>query len=156
MHETSDALGDAMSRWAQWPTVRQRTAVRQAVSRLLDDLAPETPAPRGAARVAPDVQRIRSRRGCILQGLATAVTVSWFPAADTDADFGELQVIAWRGTVSHPGAPQRAGVAAVSGQALALHPVETADGVWKWQAADATAYDASALAERCLALLDAA
>lgn len=153
MDGTNNALGDAISRWAEWPSPKQRTAVQHAVCRLLDDLAPERAPPRAGAPQT-GVQRHRSPRGCILQGAAGAVTVSWFPAAGTEAQFGELQIRAWRGVVTRPGSARRAGDAAVVVQELALHPVQVSPDVWGWLAADDTAYDDLTLAARCRALLD--
>lgn len=133
------------------PTAKERTGVQHAVVRLLDALAPE----RAAGRVsAPSdaIERFRTPRACILQAPAGAVTVSWYADAASDASFGELQVVAWRGTVSRPGSAQRVGGAVVVGE-LALHPVEGVAGQWIWRATDGTTYDTDALAAHCLALL---
>ena len=83
------------------PTVKERNAVQQAVSRLLDSLAPERAAYRVGTK-ANEVERYRTPRGCVLQAAAGAVTVSWFPDSAQGAELGELQVVAWRGEVSHP------------------------------------------------------
>src|SRR5437762_638487 len=98
--ESADGLADL-------PTVKQRTAVHNAAGKLLDALAPEGPPPRGAAAPPQALRRTRSPRGCILQGDAHALTVSWFPSTPIQSSLGELQVIAWRGTVSRPGSAQR-------------------------------------------------
>src|SRR5438067_8418362 len=100
---------DADAAWTTPPSVKERTGVQRAVDRLLDALAPErtvTRAPR-LPRLPLPVERHRTPRGCILQAPGAAVSVSWFPDAATDAAFGELQVIAWRGTVSRPGSAHR-------------------------------------------------
>jgi hypothetical protein len=136
------------------PTAKQRAGVATAVKRLLDVLAPERTPPRhGEPRVA--VQRHRSPRGCILQGETGAVSVSWFPAGTTEDALGELQVIAWAGTVTLPGAARRAGATARSLAEHQLSPVETAADQWGWRTADGAVLDASTLVARCLDLLDA-
>jgi hypothetical protein len=133
-----------------WPTAKQRTGVQHAVRRLLDALAPEVPPPR-FADARGDVQRVRSPRGCILQGEACAVTVSWFPGGPTDVALGELQVIAWSGTVSRPGAARRtSGGGARPVAETLLSPVESPGEAWAWRAADGTVLDMGALVARCL------
>jgi len=154
MQENATALGDAISRWEHRPTVQQRTGMRHALSRLLDDLAPETMPKRGAPPPATAVQRFRSPHGCILQGSAGAVSVSWFPAAEQAHEHGELVVIAWRGVVSQPGSAHRARHGATMLAELSLRPVEVEPTVWAWMGADAVVYDGEALAARCRDLLD--
>jgi hypothetical protein len=154
MQENVTVLGDAISRWDHRPTVQQRTGMRHALSRLLDDLAPETTPKRGAPPPATAIQRFRSPHGCILQGSASAVSVSWFPAAEQALDHGELVVIAWKGIVSHPGSARRARDGAVMLEELSLRPVEIAPTVWAWMGADDVVYDGAELAARCRGLLD--
>ena len=89
------------------PTLKARNAVQQEVGRLLDLLAPERAAHRMGTKTN-EVDRHRTPRGCVLQAAAGAVTVSWFPDSAQGADLGELQVVAWSGTVSRPGSSQRA------------------------------------------------
>jgi hypothetical protein len=146
------SMSDATARWSDGPTAKQRTAVQHAVVRLLDQLAPEASLSR-AERKTDAVQRYRSPRGCILQGTDGAVSVSWFPGVNTDAGYGELHVIAWRGIVSHPGSARRA-EGAVAMQQLVVGPTEVAPNEWVWRAADGALYNGPALAERCEALLD--
>lgn len=152
----AESLGDAPSRWVSRPTAQQRTAVRHALTRLFDDLAPVGAPPRGAVRPAGPVERHRSPHGCILQAAAGAVSVSWFPAPDTDADaeYGELVVIVWSGVVSRPGSAQRQRGGAVVREEFALRPVEVAPTQWVWQRADATVLDGDALAACCRELLE--
>ena len=134
------------------PTAKQRTAVEQAVRRLLEALVPDRAPPR---HIEPRgvQQRYRSPRGCILQGEAWAVTVSWFPSGGTDEALGELQIVSWEGVVSRPGATQRAAGGARPVAEIVLHPVETESDAWGWRTADGTVLDSAALAERCLVLL---
>jgi hypothetical protein len=137
-----------------WPSVKQRTGVQQAVRRVLDALAPERPPARGAEPPVGAVQRYRSPRGCILQGDAWAVTVSWFPASDTEHAFGELQVISWLGVVSRPGATRRAAGGARPVSEELLSPVESSGDEWSWRATDGTVLASGAVVERCLHLLE--
>lgn len=152
---TEGPSGRVSAAWGHsdaWPTAKQRAGVEQAVRRVLDALVPERAPPRREEPRAT-VQRYRSPRGCILQGDGGAVSVSWFPAGAAEETLGELRVIAWTGVVSRPGATNRAaGGARAVGEAL-LHPVVGTGEAWEWRTDDGTVLDASALAERCLALL---
>ena len=157
MEDPTNPTTRSASRWDAPPTAKERTAVQQAVARLLDELAPERPASRTAERPLP-VERHRTPRGCIVQGAEGAVTVSWFPDAVNDEAFGELQVVAWRGVVSRPGSAHRVEGATVL-QELVLRPVAgAADAAerWAWRTADGAQYSTVALAAHCLSLLDAA
>lgn len=141
---------------APWPTAKQRTGVQSAVRALLDALAPERAperVPGRAAEMPGAVQRYRSPRGCILQGEARAVSVSWFPGAATDESLGELQVIVWSGVVSRPGATMRVTAGARPVAEDQLFPVETPADRWAWRAADGRVLDAPALVARCHELL---
>lgn len=133
------------------PTVKERNAVQQEVSRLLDALAPERTANRSSGKDAVD--RHRTPRGCILQAAAGAVSVSWFPDSAQGAELGELQVVAWRGTVSRPGSSQRAS-GAKPVEEMVLRPVETRMGDLEWRAGDGATFSTDALAVRCSELLD--
>jgi hypothetical protein len=155
MYDGNGSTGNAGVRSTDWPTAKQRTAVRHAVDRLLDDLAPSPRVGRVVDRQPTAVQRYRSPNGCILQAAAGAVSVSWFPALGTEAAFGELQVIAWRGVVSRPGSARREVGGAVTVRQEVLRPVEVAPDAWAWRAADNAVYDAVTLAARCHALLEA-
>jgi hypothetical protein len=134
------------------PTARQRTAVQNAVTRVFDALAPER-APARAAGPAGGVLRYRSPRGCVLQGNAGAVSVSWFPATGSDAQLGELQVIAWDGVVSLPGAARRANGGARARAEVLFRPLERAPDAWSWRTADGAVLDADAVVAHCLDLL---
>ncbi|GLC27843.1 hypothetical protein [Roseisolibacter agri] len=144
------------ARWPDrqdWPTSRQRMGAQQAASKLLDALAPERP-PARRDEPASQVLRVRSPRGCVLQGARTAVSVSWFPPLPSDAALGELQVIGWRGVVSRPGQGRQAPGSAEAVSTEVLVPVENGVGdAWLWQSADGKQYDVSALTERCNELL---
>jgi hypothetical protein len=134
------------------PTVKERNAAQQEVSRLLDTLAPERTANRTGGKDVV-VERHRTPRGCILQAAAGAVTVSWFPDSAQGAELGELQVVAWRGTVSRPGSSQRASGAQLV-EEMVLRPVENRMGDLQWRATDGTMYTTDTLATRCTELLD--
>jgi hypothetical protein len=150
-HDRREPMTDLDAR----PTMRQRTGVQHALRDLLDALAPERSPARGAEPPPAAVRRVRSPRGCILQGDACAVTVSWFPPGADEPDLGALHVISWRGVVSRPGAARRASGA--SAQALSedvLCPVESATDGWSWRAGDGTVLGSGAVAERCLRMLE--
>jgi hypothetical protein len=132
--------------------LKRRAAVQRDVSRLLDDLAPERPPARHDAPV-PGVRAHRSPRRCILQSTQRAVTVSWFPGQPGDDSLGELLIIAWRGTVSHPGSAQRAHEAEPL-ETLLLHPVSVPTGGYEWHGVDGRpGFATEALATHCRALL---
>jgi hypothetical protein len=153
MHEEDEVRRSALwSRADEGPTARQRTAVQHAVSRVLDALAPERP-PARAGEPRGVVQRYRSPRGCVLQGDAAAVSVTWYPAGASDATLGELQVIAWDGVVSLPGAARRAPGGARPVVEELLRPVEAAADQWSWSAIDGVVLDTAAVVARCLHLL---
>jgi hypothetical protein len=122
------------SQWTDPPTSKQRTSVQKEVTRLIDALAPvRAPVRPGAA--TPAVQCHRLPRGCVLQGATSAVSVSWFAAAPSENSLGELQVSAWRGTVSLPGsALRRSGAQLITEKVLV--PVEGNVGEWRWQGDD--------------------
>jgi hypothetical protein len=132
------------------PTTKQRTAVQREVTRLVDELAPvRAPARPGA--ILPAVVCHRLPRGCVLQGAARAVSVSWFPASASESSLGELQLVTWKGTVSLPGSTARRSGATMV-EEIVLVPVETEGGVWRWQGSgtDLTTDDVVA---RCLNIL---
>ena len=133
------------------PTVKERNAVQQEVSRLFDVLAPERAAHRVDTKTN-EVERHRTPRGCVLQAAAGAVTVSWFPDSAQGADLGELQVFAWRGTVSRPGSSRRASGAQVE-EEMVLRPADTPMGGIVWRAADGTTFSTDSLAAHCETLL---
>jgi hypothetical protein len=134
------------------PTVKMRNAAQQEVNRLLDMLAPERAAHRMGAKTI-NVERHRTPRGCILQAPAGAVTVSWFPDSAQGAELGELQVVAWKGTVSRPGSSQRASGATLV-EELVLRPVEGRFGGLAWRVLDGATYSTDVLAARCNTLLE--
>ncbi len=134
------------------PTVKARNAVQQEVSRLLDALAPERAAHRMGTKTK-EVQRHRTPRGCVLQAAAGAVTVSWFPDSAQGAELGELQVVAWRGTVSHPGSSRRTEGAQLV-EEMVLRPVESRMGGLEWRERSGASYSSDALAAHCEALLE--
>ena len=133
------------------PTIKERNAVQQEVGRLLDAFAPERAAHRMGAK--EDVERHRTPRGCILQAAHGAVTLSWFPDSAQGAELGELQVMAWRGTVSRPGSSQRASGATVI-EELVLRPVENRMGSLLWRSTDGTTYTTDALVAHASEMLD--
>jgi hypothetical protein len=134
------------------PTVKARNAVQQEVGRLLDVLAPER-APHRMGTKTNEVDRHRVPRGCVLQAASGAVTVSWFPDSAQGAELGELQVVAWSGTVSRPGSSRRASGAKVVLE-MVLRPGESRVGGMIWRATDGTTFSTDALAAHCETLLE--
>jgi hypothetical protein len=134
------------------PTVKERNAAQQEVSRLLDVLAPERAAHRMGAKTN-EVERHRAPRGCVLQATAGAVTVSWFPDSAQGAELGELQVVAWRGAVSRPGSSRRVAGAQVV-EEMVLRPGESRMRGTVWRATDGTTFSTDALAAHCATLLE--
>ncbi len=153
-----DDQAPAPTHAAEWSatiqrTVKQRAAVQREVGRLLDALAPERPPARHDVPT-PAIRQHRAPGRCILQADARAVTVSWFPArADADS-LGEVVVISWRGTVSHPGGASRATGHAEPLDTINLQPVEVESGTWEWHSDRGTpALATEALATYCRTLL---
>lgn len=134
------------------PTVKARNAAQQEVTRLLDALAPERAAHRLGAK-GNDVERFRMPRGCVLQAKDGAVTVSWFADSAQGAELGELQIVRWRGTVSHPGSSTRM-AGAQAEEEMVLRPVDNGPGGMQWRATDGTSYSTEKLAAHCTTLLE--
>jgi hypothetical protein len=133
------------------PTLKERNAVQRSVDRLLDELAPEKALRRGEAPPAA-VEPHRTPSGCVLQGPAGALSVSWFADASEDLTLGELQIVLWRGVVARRGIARPAKGAVVETE-LVLRPVERAPDTMVWRAADGTEFDSRSLADHCLTLL---
>ena len=134
------------------PTVKARNAVQQEVGRLLDALAPERAAHRMGEK-SNEVERFRTPRGCVLQAKDGAVTVSWFPDSAQGAELGELQVVRWRGVVSHPGSSKRTAGARAE-EEMTLRPVDAGTGELQWRTTGGTSYSTEALAAYCTASLE--
>jgi hypothetical protein len=135
------------------PTAKARNAVQQEVNRLLDALAPERAAARAGAKTTGNVERHRTPRGCVLQGPTGALTVSWFPDSAQGAELGELQVVAWRGTVSRPGSSVRTAGAEVI-EEVVFRSVESPPGTMSWRDVNGSTYSTEAVATRCEAMLE--
>jgi hypothetical protein len=151
--EPKPASRAAGERPAPPPSVKLRNATQSEVNRLLDALAPE----RATARrpiAGGNVERHRTPRGCILQAPAGAVSVSWFADSAQGNELGEIQVVAWSGTVSQPGSSATRSEGAEVIEQLVLRPVESGDGGIVWRAEDGTMYSTESLASHCLDLLD--
>jgi hypothetical protein len=133
------------------PTLKERNAVQRSVDRLLDELAPDKALRRGESPPAA-VEAHRTPSGCVLQGSAAALSVSWFADASEDLTLGELQVVLWRGVVARRGIARPAKGAVVELE-LVLRPVEVGPDLMVWRASDGTEFDSGSLAAHCLALL---
>ena len=133
------------------PTAKERNSVQRSVNNLLDTLAPERATTRGDRAPVP-VEQHRTPTGCVLQAATAALSVRWFADTSNDAQFGELQVVIWRGVVSRRGSsPTPDGASVVT--EFSLRPIDQTSEAAAWRASDGTTYDVAALAEHCLSLL---
>jgi hypothetical protein len=126
--------------------------MQREVTRLLDELVPESTRPRSPKTVGA-VQQHRTPNGCILQADAAALSVTWYAEADDQDRVGELQIMLWRGVVSRRGGVQAKTPAEVVRQEV-LNPIERPLDESVWRAGDGTVYSTAALAAHCLALLE--
>ena len=147
----NDAEDQPSTPWTASPTAKAKNAVQRSVTALLDELAPERVLKR-MDRLPDPVEQHRTPTGCVLQAADCAVSVSWFAEASTDAALGELHVLVWRGKVTRRGVA-RPPKGATMVMELVLRPVEVTDGCL-WQAGDGSRYDTTALAAKCLELLE--
>jgi hypothetical protein len=139
--------------WSGSRSSKERNAVQRAVTALLNELAPE----KVLGRVAPVAGRIEEHRtptGCVLQAGSAALSVSWFAPAGSDTAAGELHIVVWSGRVSRRGAAAPRNRATIASEQVFL-PIDRTANDCQWQAADGTKYDTKALAEHCIALLEA-
>ncbi len=152
MGEHAELNDSAPLTWSNARSAKDRTAVGRSVTALLDALAPEQTLTR-AERERERIERHRTPTGCVLQGPAAALSVSWFADGMGESGFGELHIIVWSGVVARRGTQAHKGGATVV-SSMVLHPDETkiAAGIWI-DAADEV-WDMPRLAEHCLALLD--
>lgn len=141
-----------VARWTASPSAKEKNAVQRAVTALLDQLAPERVLKRSDQLKAP-VEQHRTPNGCVLQAPTAAVSVSWFALGAKDAPLGELHVIVWSGIVSRRGRAADPEGAKIMKE-LVLRPIEVPQDDCVWRAADGTEFDTSALAARCIALLE--
>lgn len=151
MSDMDQPTNSAAAHRGNLPTSKEKNAVQREVNRLLDELAPERATTRGD-RAPVAVQQHRTPNGCILQGPAAAVSVSWYADAADDTRLGELQIVQWRGVVSRRGSAPRPDAAAVVRQQV-LHPVERPSDACVWHSDDGIDYDTGQLIAHCLALL---
>jgi hypothetical protein len=147
-----DPTNPAAPRWTSSPSAKEKNAVQRAVTALLDELAPERVLKRGAQLRVP-VEQHRTPTGCVLQAATAAVSVSWFVDSGPGAPLGELHIIAWQGTVSRRGSPQRSEAATIIND-LVLHPIERPSSDCVWRATTGVEYDTASLVARCIELLE--
>jgi hypothetical protein len=146
-----DSSNPVAPRWSTSPTAKEKNAVQRAVTALLDELAPERVLKRGDHIRVP-VEQHRTPTGCVLQAATAAVSVSWFVDAAPGAPLGELHIIAWQGTVSRRGSPQRSEAATIVSE-LVLHPIERPSSESVWRTTTGVEYDTAALAAHSIELL---
>lgn len=138
--------------WSAGPSVKAKNAVQRMVVALLDELAPEKVLTRGD-RIKLRVEQHRTPTSCVLQAETAALTISWFSDAESDAPFGELHVVVWRGVVTRRGAPPTRDGATII-KDLVLFPIEPPSGDRVWRTTDGKEYSTATLGAECLALLE--
>jgi len=151
-HRHMDNANKPIASWTPSRSAKEKNIVQRAVTALLDQLAPERVLKRSDQLLAT-VEQHRTPNGCVLQAPTAAISVSWFAAPGKDAPLGELRVIVWSGTVSRRGRAANPEGAKVMKE-LVLRPIEMPTDDFVWRAADGTEFDTSALAARCIALLE--
>jgi hypothetical protein len=146
-------MDESLPRRETPPTANEKNAVQREVTRLLDALAPERVTTRASQPdVSTSVEQHRTPNGCILQGSAAAVSVTWYAEAADRGRVGELQVVLWRGVVFRRGARATPEAAQVILQEV-LNPIERPTGAAVWRSHDGTTYDTPSLAAHCMTLL---
>ena len=146
----NDPIDPATQAWFGARSLKERTAFRRHVTALLDALAPEKVLGRAdPAKLV--IEQHRTPDGCVLQAPNAALQVSWY--ADKDDAPASLHVVVWQGVVSRRGAPKRGGATVVHEEIYS--PAESPQDDKVWKRADSTRLDTPALAEHCLALLEA-
>ena len=149
----SQLEGGSVHPWTNAPSARERGVVERNVCALLDAIAPEEKLTRGE-RLRQPIERHRTPTGCVLQAASAALSLSWFADSSTDASFGELHILVWRGVVTRRGSsPNHKGAHVRS--TLILRPAESDVVGGAWRDAKGTDYGTQELAEHCLSLLDA-
>jgi hypothetical protein len=139
--------------WNAPTTAKEKSAVQRSVAKLLDLLAPERTTTR-SVRAPVEIERYRKPSGCVLQAPTAALSVSWFPAAASDSDLGQLHVVLWRGSVTRRGGGVPGESASVI-RDLTLRPVVLSTDVPGWREdGDGVEYDSQGLADHCLALIN--
>jgi hypothetical protein len=126
--------------------------MQREVTRLLDELAPESVKPR-ARNAEAAIQQHRTPNGCILQADAAALSVTWYSEADDQDRVGELQIVLWRGEVSRRGS-HKSRIPAEALRQEVLNPIEQPTDESVWRSQDGTVFSTAALAAHCRRLLD--
>jgi hypothetical protein len=149
----ADASETGNAGWNGPTTAKEKNAVQRSVAKLLDILAPERATTR-AERAPARIERYRTPSGCVLQAPTAAVSVSWFPAAASGSDLGQLYVVLWRGSVTRRGGGVQRESASVIRE-LTLRPVMLSPDTPRWREdGDGAERDVQSLADYCLALLN--
>lgn len=138
--------------WNSALTQKEKSAVQRSVSALLSTLAPERVVKRGDD-VRQRIEQHRTPRGCVLQAVRAALSVSWFSDNRVDS-LGELHVSVWDGVVSRGGASYRKAAHATLVSQRIMYPIEaTADGS-TWRDENGKLFDTAGLVELCHSLLE--
>lgn len=136
MHDTPDALSGASAQDDVDDVVglthQERTSAQREPMLLLEALASRYPGA-GRRESAGGIELRRTPDRCVIQGEASAVSVSWFAPRLGEASAGELQIISWSGTVTMPGAPARPGNTAKMDRVHVFHLTRADGGGWCWR-----------------------
>jgi hypothetical protein len=139
-------------RWSTSPTAKTRNLVLRNVTAILDELAPERVVKRTDEQM--EIRQYRTPTGCVLQAPECAISVSWFDDASTDAPLGELHLVIWNGMVKRRGTINQGKGGTIVGE-LVFRPSNPAPDTVLWKAAnDGTEYETTAIAQKCMSLLE--
>jgi hypothetical protein len=147
-----DQSNKPIAPWTASRSAKEKNAVQRSVTTLLDQLAPE-PVLKRSETIRGAVEQHRTPKGCVLQAPTAAVSVSWFVEGGADAPLGELHIIVWSGVVSRRGSAAKPDGAKVVRE-MVLQPIEASTDDAVWRASDGSTFDTSALAARCIKLLE--
>jgi len=140
------------SGWSNTFTQKERSTVQRSVSTLLSTLAPERVVRRGDD-VLQRIEQHRTPRGCVLQAVGAALTVSWFSDNRIDS-LGELHVSVWDGVVSRGGASYRKPAHATLVSNLIMYPSDVTADESTWRDENGRQLDTSGLVAHCRSLLE--
>jgi hypothetical protein len=138
--------------WSNAFTQKERSTVQRSVSTLLSTLAPERVVRRGE-EVPQRNEQHRTPRGCVLQGVGAALSVSWFSDNRVDS-LGELHVSVWDGVVSRGGASYRKPAHATLVSNFIMYPSDATADESTWRDENGRQFDTPGLVAHCHSLLE--
>ena len=138
--------------WNNAFTQKERSTVQRSVSTLLSALAPERVVKRGED-MPQRIEQHRTPRGCVLQAVRAALSVSWFSDNRVDS-LGELHVSVWDGVVSRGGASYRKPAHATLVSNSIMYPSDATADESTWRDENGRQFDTSSLVAHCHNLLE--